>query len=199
VIRINHDAREKTVVAEPVREERQILNVKFAMDGQDALVARCIFRENHQRSLGNRVGGRERIGQTQEEIRVLRKSAEFRAVFEDALIVHGVIVLLVRISSIRVIHMGIQEGLKIVNGIHVRGTDMVGSAAGSDGEMDLVGRSEVVIVNEMHGWRAWRGICCVGAVVFQFYGDASACFTNIPLSLCICNKKRVAPFSFIFV
>ena len=47
VIRINHDAREKTVVAEPVREERQILNVKLAMDGQDALIG-CVFRENHQ-------------------------------------------------------------------------------------------------------------------------------------------------------
>jgi hypothetical protein len=156
VIRINHDAREKTVVAEPVREERQILYVKFAMDGQDALVARCIFRENHQRSLGNRVGGRERIGQTQEEIRVLRKSAKFCAVFKDALVMHGVIVLLVRIGSVRAIRMGIQEGFEIVDGIHVRGTYMVGSAAGSDGEMDLVGRSEVVIVNETHG--SWRGV-----------------------------------------
>jgi hypothetical protein len=69
--------------------------------------------------------------------------------------VHGVIVLLVRIGSIRVIHMGIQESLKIIDGIHMRGTDMVGSAAGSDGEMDLVGRSEIVIVNEMHGWWMW--------------------------------------------
>jgi hypothetical protein len=68
--------------------------------------------------------------------------------------VHGVIVLLIRIGTVGKIRMGTQEVLEIVDGLHVRGADMVGATAGCDGEMDLVGCSEVVIVNEMHGW--WR-------------------------------------------
>ena len=153
---------------EPVGEERQIVNVEFTMDGQDALIG-VIRRNVHERSLGNVVGARDRIGQCQEKARILREDSELDVVREKALVLHGVIVLLVRVGSVGLIRTRIEKDLEVVDGLHVRRADVVGAAAGGDHEGDLAIRGWLA-GDKMHGGGASFAL---GRVVFQICGDTS--------------------------
>ena len=53
------------------------------------------------------MGGWERIRQTQEKAGVLREDPKLDLIREDTLVLHGVIVLLVRIGAVGKIRMGI--------------------------------------------------------------------------------------------
>ena len=108
------------------------MHVELTMDGQDALVGQVIGREGYHRSLGNVIGAWKRIGQGQEKAGILLKDPEFNVVREETLVLHGVIVLLVRVGSVGEIRAGIEKDLEVVDGLHVRRADVVGAAAGSD-------------------------------------------------------------------
>jgi len=152
---------------EPVREERQIVNVEFAMDGQDALVGQVIGREGYHRSLGNVVGTWKGIRQCHEKAGILRKDPKLDVVREMTLVLHGVIVLLVRVGSVGRIRAGIEKDLEVVDGLHVRRADMVGATVGSDDQGHLIVRGEAA-GDEMHSSTLW-GIFCVGVSCFNFF------------------------------
>ena len=168
MVRVDDNAREGTIVMEPVGKERQILNMEFTMDGQNALIGVfCSHGKRDQRSLGNVVRARKRIGQCQEKTRIIRKDSQFDLVREETLVLYGIIVLLVRKGSVREIHTWIKKGLEVVDGLHVRRADMVDAATGRDDQSDLAVRDGLV-GNEMHGG-AWRRHCLGGGVVFSIF------------------------------
>jgi hypothetical protein len=136
------------------------------MDGQDALIG-CVFRENYQRSLGNIVGGWERIGQSQEKAGILCEDSKLDLVREDTLVLNRVIVLFIRIGSVREIRIRIEKDFEIVDGLHVRRTDMVGATAGSDDQCDLLVRDRLVGY-KMHGGSR-RGALYSSMFVFSIF------------------------------
>jgi hypothetical protein len=134
---------------EPVREKRQIVNVEFAVDGQDALIG-VIRRNVHERSLGNVVGAWKGVRQCHEKAGILPEDPKLDVVREMTLVLHGVIVLLVRVGSVGLIRARIEKDLEVVDGLHVRRADMVGAAAGRDDQGDFSVRGGAA-GDEMHG------------------------------------------------
>jgi hypothetical protein len=184
---------------EPVGKERHIVNVEFTMDGQNTLVAALWSHgKGHQRSLGNVVRAWERIRQCQKKTGILRKDSQLDIVREVTLILHGVIALLVREGSIGTVRVRTEKDLEVVDGLHVRGADMVGATPGSDDQCDFTvsGRAAG---DEMHGRVEVGHLLFMRSRLFNFMGSQYPYFSPMERKQSLYKKKEVAPFFILIV